>query len=70
MLLLGCSKTHCPSFVAGIDDLKKKGIAGVYCTAVNDVFVLSAWGKQQKAQDKIVFLADGMLLVKINNKHV
>lgn len=31
----------------------------MYCTAVNDAFVLDAWAKSQNAIDKITFLADG-----------
>lgn len=55
----GCSKTHCPSFVLGAARLKQKGIDAVYCTAVNDAFVLDAWAESQGAKGKITFLADG-----------
>jgi peroxiredoxin len=56
---LGCSKTHCPSFVRGAALLKGKGVDLVACTAVNDCFVLDAWSKSQFADGKIQFLADG-----------
>ncbi len=56
----GCSKTHCPSFVLGANQLKQKGIDDVYCTSVNDVFVMDAWSQSQNANGKVTFLADGV----------
>jgi len=55
----GCSKTHCPSFVANIEKLKAKGVDTVACTAVNDCFVMDAWAEDQRAKGKILMLADG-----------
>lgn len=40
--------------------MKQKGIEAIYCTAVNDVFVMDAWSKSQNADGKITFLADGV----------
>src|SRR5208282_4925899 len=54
-----CSVKHMPGFVQNADVLKAKGVDTVICVAVNDVFVLSAWAKDQGATDKIVMLADG-----------
>lgn len=54
-----CSKQHMPGFVANSAELKGKGIDAIACTAVNDVFVLDAWAKDQNAQGKIAMLADG-----------
>jgi peroxiredoxin len=54
-----CTKQHLPSFVANDMALKNKGLAAVYCTAVNDVFVLDAWGKSNGAAGKVTMLADG-----------
>jgi len=45
-------------FVQNYDELKKKVDVSA-CTAVNDVFVLTAWGKDSKADGKIQMLADG-----------
>ena len=54
-----CSAKHLPGFVDHMDDLKAKGVDEVVCTAVNDVFVMGAWGKSAGADGKIRMLADG-----------
>jgi peroxiredoxin len=54
-----CSKQHLPGYVQNYDELKSKGFDAVACTAVNDVFVLTAWAKQAGADGKILMLADG-----------
>ena len=54
-----CSKTHLPSFVQNAGALKAKGIDAVACVAVNDVFVMDAWGKSAGADGKVQMLADG-----------
>jgi len=54
-----CSKTHLPSFVQNSAALKGKGIDTVACMAVNDVFVMDAWGKSSGADGKVLMLADG-----------
>jgi peroxiredoxin len=54
-----CSAKHVPGFVANLDKLKAKGVNEVWCVAVNDGFVMAAWGKDQKAIGKIRFLGDG-----------
>ena len=55
----GCSKSHLPSFVTAMDDLKSKGIETVICTATNDAYVMEAWGRTSGAADAgIKFLAD------------
>lgn len=54
-----CSAKHFPGFVDKAADLKAKGVDEIVCVAVNDVFVMDAWGKQQKAEDKVTVLADG-----------
>ena len=41
------------------DAIKAKGVDSVVCVAVNDVFVMGAWGKDQGVGDKIVMLSDG-----------
>lgn len=54
-----CSAKHLPGFVNNIDELKKKGVDTVACMAVNDVFVMKAWGEASKATGKVEMLADG-----------
>lgn len=54
-----CSARHLPSFVERADELKARGIDEIACTAVNDAFVLAAWGKSSEADGKITMLADG-----------
>ena len=54
-----CSAKHLPGFVQNYDALKAKGVDTVACMAVNDAFVMAAWGKDQGVGDKLVMLADG-----------
>ena len=54
-----CSQRHLPSYVTNIDKLKAKGVDTVACLAVNDPFVMSAWGKEHQTGDNIVMLGDG-----------
>ena len=54
-----CSKQHMPSFVDNFEALKKKGYDTVACTSTNDIFVLTNWAKDSKADGKIMMLADG-----------
>ncbi len=53
-----CSVKHLPSFVDSVDEILGKGVDTIACMAVNDVFVMDAWGKSANA-DKITMLADG-----------
>src|ERR1700722_5595940 len=54
-----CDAKHLPGFVELADQLKAKGVDTIACTAVNDVFVMNAWGKHGGVGDKILMLADG-----------
>ena len=54
-----CSVKHMPGFVQNADAFKAKGVDTVACIAVNDVFVMGAWGKEQGTAGKIEMLADG-----------
>jgi peroxiredoxin len=54
-----CSAKHLPGFINNFDQLKAKGVDTVACMAVNDVFVMKAWGESSKAAGKIEMLADG-----------
>lgn len=54
-----CSAKHLPGFVQNIDALKAKGVDEIVCMAVNDAFVMGAWGKDQGVGENITMLADG-----------
>ena len=54
-----CSAKHLPGFIQHADDLRGKGVDAIACMAVNDVFVMDAWGRDQSAGDKVMMLADG-----------
>ncbi|OFZ73722.1 MAG: peroxiredoxin [Betaproteobacteria bacterium RBG_16_64_9] len=54
-----CSAKHVPSYVNNFEALKSKGVDEIWCMAVNDAFVMAAWGRDQKAAGKVRMLADG-----------
>jgi peroxiredoxin len=54
-----CSAKHLPSYIQNYAKLKAKGVDEVWCVAVNDAFVMAAWGRDQKAAGKVRMLADG-----------
>lgn len=53
-----CSAAHLPGFIALTEQFFQAGVDRIFCTAVNDAYVLDAWGKQQQAGD-VQFIADG-----------
>ena len=54
-----CDAKHLPGFVQNAEQLKAKGVDTIACMAVNDVFVMNAWGKHSNVGDKVLMLADG-----------
>jgi glutaredoxin/glutathione-dependent peroxiredoxin len=54
-----CSDHHLPGFVLRADDIKAKGVDTVACVAVNDPFVMGAWGQVQNTEGAVTMLADG-----------
>ncbi|KAJ3291653.1 Redoxin [Rhizoclosmatium globosum] len=54
-----CHLQHLPGYVQHADDFKAKGVTNIYVTSTNDVFVLDAWAKNEKADGKVSVLADG-----------
>ncbi len=54
-----CSMNHVPGFVDHADEILAKGVDTIACMAVNDIFVMDAWGKDRNVGDKISMLADG-----------
>ena len=53
-----CSDTHLPGFVVHYDSIRAQGVDTIACMAVNDVFVMDAWGKAGNAEN-IQMLSDG-----------
>lgn len=54
-----CSANHLPGFVDRAGELRAKGVDTVACMAVNDVFVMNAWGQERGVGDDVTMLADG-----------
>ena len=54
-----CSERHLPGFVEQAEALKAKGVEVIACVAVNDPFVLGAWGKARNVGGKVTMLSDG-----------
>ncbi len=54
-----CSAQHVPGYVAQRAALAAKGVDEVWCVAVNDGFVMAAWGQQLHALGKVRMLGDG-----------
>ena len=54
-----CSQRHLPGYVDKAADIKAKGVDEIACVAVNDAFVMGAWGKEQRTEGKVRMLADG-----------
>ncbi len=54
-----CSAQHVPGYVKNLDALKAKKVDEVWCVAMNDGFVMAAWGRELKALGKVRMLGDG-----------
>ena len=54
-----CSARHLPGFVDHADEIRAKGVDEIVCLAVNDPFVMKAWGEAQHAAGKVTMLPDG-----------
>ena len=54
-----CSARHLPGYVEELAAFKAKGVDTVACMAVNDAFVMGAWGKSQNVPSELLLLADG-----------
>lgn len=53
-----CSERHLPGFVEKFDEFRERGIE-VACMAVNDPFVMQAWGESQNVPKGLRMLSDG-----------
>lgn len=54
-----CSAAHVPGYLEHHDALRAKGVEAIVCMAVNDGFVMGAWGRALGVGDKIRMLGDG-----------
>ncbi len=53
-----CSERHLPGFVQHFEEFRRRGI-DVACMAVNDPFVMQAWGESQHVPKGLRMLSDG-----------
>ena len=54
-----CSAEHLPGFLNNYADLRSRGADSVVCIAVNDPFVMDAWGQAHEVKGRIRMVADG-----------
>lgn len=54
----GCTLKHLPGYVANADKIKATGVDEIICVAVNDPFVMKAFGAQANADGKVTMLPD------------
>jgi peroxiredoxin len=54
-----CSAQHVPSYIGNAEALKAKGVSAIACVAVNDAFVMQAWGEALGSGEAVEMLADG-----------
>ncbi len=58
-----CSAKHLPGFLTYASAFKEKKVDNIVCLSVNDPFVMKAWCDSNKANNDIIFLADGNALL-------
>lgn len=56
---LTCSKQHLPGYLALAAHFSNLGVDEIWCVAVNDAYVMQAWGNQLGVGNQIRMLADG-----------
>ena len=54
-----CSNQHLPGYIEKSEELRAAGVDTIVCLAVNDAFVMGAWGQQQGAAGKVMMVGDG-----------
>lgn len=54
-----CSARHLPGYVELAESLRERGVDEIWCVAVNDAFVMGAWGRDQGVAGRVRMLADG-----------
>lgn len=54
-----CSEKHLPGYIEHAQALHDAGVDEIWCVAVNDAFVMGAWGRVEQVAGKVRMLADG-----------
>ena len=54
-----CSAEHLPGYLNHYGELRERGVDSVICIAVNDPFVMEAWGQVHAVNGRIRMVADG-----------
>jgi peroxiredoxin len=54
-----CSAKHLPGYIQHAAEFKAKGVDEIWAVAVNDAFVMGAWGREQKATGIVRLFGDG-----------
>ena len=54
-----CSARHLPGYIQSAKEIKARGVDTIVCLAVNDAFVMGAWGEAQNAGEQVLMAADG-----------
>lgn len=54
-----CSARHLPGYIQSAKEIKARGVDTIVCLAVNDAFVMGAWGEAQDAGEQVLMVADG-----------
>ena len=54
-----CSAKHVPGYLQHAEELRAAGVDEIWCVAVNDAFVMGAWGRELGTAGKVRMMADG-----------
>ncbi|MGM0481141.1 MAG: peroxiredoxin [Pseudomonadota bacterium] len=54
-----CSEKHLPGYAQLADQFAQAGVSSINCLAVNDAFVMQAWGNDLEIGEKVRLLSDG-----------